>query len=169
MLALLGKKHSDYFLAWGKVNTRAVGMHLPWMIAGPIIALIITALTTAAILAMSSLQNLTLVRVLPLLPAVLILALMNAFGEELAYRAAPLSQLWQVIGKGQALWMSALWFGLGHYYGGISFGAIGATFFTLVAVLFGKAMVETRGLAVPVFMHLLGDVVLYVILALGSA
>lgn len=39
---------------------------------------------------------------------------------------------------------------------------------TLVAVLFGKAMIETKGLAVPVFMHLWGDVVLYVILALSS-
>jgi hypothetical protein len=29
-------------------------------------------------------------------------------------------------------------------------------------------MVETKGLAAPVFMHLWGDVVLYVILALGS-
>jgi hypothetical protein len=65
--------------------------------------------------------------------------------------------------------MTALWFGLGHYYGGISFGAFGAVFFTLVAVLFGKAMLETRGLAIPVFMHLLGDVVLYAIMALGSA
>jgi hypothetical protein len=46
---------------------------------------------------------------------------------------------------------------------------MGALFFTLVAVLFGKAMLETRGLAIPVFMHLLGDVVLFLILALGSA
>jgi hypothetical protein len=67
------------------------------------------------------------------------------------------------------IWMTAIWFGLGHYYGGISFGAMGAIFFTLVAVLSGKAMLETRGLAMPVFMHLLGDVVLYLILALGSA
>jgi membrane protease YdiL (CAAX protease family) len=94
---------------------------------------------------------------------------MNAFGEELAYRAAPLSQLWQVVGKRQAIWMIALWFGLGHYVGGISFGAVGVVYLTLIAVLFGKAMVEIKGLAVPVFMHLWGDVVLYIILALGSA
>lgn len=42
-------------------------------------------------------------------------------------------------------------------------------YLTLVAVIFGKAMVETNGLAIPVFMHLWGDVVLYIILALGSA
>ena len=65
--------------------------------------------------------------------------------------------------------MMASWFGLGHYYGGVSFGAAGVIYLTLLAVLFGKAMVETRGLGVPVFMHLWGDVVLYIILALGSA
>ena len=169
ILALLGQNRKDYFIALGNVNAPAVGMHLPWTIAGPIIALVLTALTTAVILAMNPLADVTFARVMALLPAILILALMNAFGEELAYRAAPLSQLWQIVGKGQALWMTALWFGLGHYYGGISFGAFGAVFFTLVAVLFGKAMLETRGLAIPVFMHLLGDVVLYTILALGSA
>jgi hypothetical protein len=60
---------------------------------------------------------------------------MNAFGEEIAYRAAPLSQLCQIVGKSQAIWMTALWFGLGHYYGGIDFGIMGAAIFTLVAVL----------------------------------
>lgn len=168
ILQLLGHKRRDYFLAWGKVTARAEGMRLPWTIAGPIIALVLTALTTGAILAMGAAPDVPLARVIPLLPAILILALMNAFGEELAYRAAPLSQLWEVVGKRQAIWMTAIWFGLGHYYGGISFGAMGAIFFTLVAVLFGKAMLETRGLAMPVFMHLLGDVVLYAILALGS-
>ena len=143
-------------------------MRLPWKITGPIIALVLTALTTAAILAMNPFPDVTFARVIALLPAILILALMNAFGEELAYRATPLSQLWQIVGKEQALWMTALWFGLGHYYGGISFGVFGAVFFTLVAVLFGKAVVETKGLAMPVFMHLLGDVVHYIILALGS-
>jgi membrane protease YdiL (CAAX protease family) len=167
-LALMGQKRRDYFLVWGNVNAPAVGMRLSWKIAGPIIALVLTALTTTAILAMSSLEDMAFAGIIPLLPAILILALMNAFGEELAYRAAPLSQLWQVVGKRQAIWMTALWFGLGHYYGGISFGAMGAIFFTLVAVLFGKAMLETRGLAMPVFMHLLGDIVLYLILALGS-
>jgi membrane protease YdiL (CAAX protease family) len=169
ILALLGHKRREYIFDFGNVNALAEGMRLRWTIAGPLIALLLTALTTTAIMAMSSLQDLTLVRAVPLLPAIVILALMNAFGEEVAYRAAPLSLLWQVVGKRQAIWMTALWFGLGHYYGGISFGVMGALFFTLVAVLFGKAMLETRGLAMPVFMHLLGDIVLYIILALGSA
>jgi membrane protease YdiL (CAAX protease family) len=168
ILALLGQKRSDYFFAIGNLNAPAVGMRVSWKIAGPLIALLLTALFTAGIVAMNSL-TITIADVLPLLPTVFVLAALNAFGEEMAFRAAPLSQLWQVIGKRQAIWLMALWFGLGHYYGGVSFGAVGVIYLTLIAVLFGKAMLETKGLAVPVFMHLWGDVVLYVILALGSA
>lgn len=168
ILALLGKKRESFFLAFGDVNARAEGMGIRWKIAGPLIALVLTALFTAGIFAMSSLA-ITIADVLPLLPMVFALAVMNAFGEEMVFRAAPLSQLWQIVGKRQAVWLMALWFGLGHYFGGVSFGAAGAVYLTLVAVLFGKAMVETKGLAVPVFMHLWGDVVLYVILAIDSA
>lgn len=168
ILALLGQKRGDFFLALGNVNAPAQGMRLPWKIAGPLIALLLTALFTYGIFAMSSL-TITIADILPILPMVFALALMNAFGEEMAFRAAPLSQLWQIIGKRQVIWLMALWFGLGHYYGGVSFGAVGVVWLTLVAVLFGKAMIETKGLAVPVFMHLWGDVVLYLILALTSA
>jgi membrane protease YdiL (CAAX protease family) len=175
VLALMGRKRGDYFLAFGNVNAPASGIRLPgresplpWSIAGPLIALLLTALFTAGILAMNPF-TMTVADVIPLLPAVFLLALMNAFGEEMFFRAGPLSQLWQVVGKRQAIWMMALWFGLGHYYGGVSFGAMGVVYLTLVAVLFGKAMLETKGLAVPVFMHLWGDVVLFIILALGSA
>ena len=170
VLALLGKKRRDYYFALGDLNAPAVGIRfpwsenpLPWKVAGPLIALLLTALFTAGILAMTPLI-VTAAEVISLLPAVFLLALMNAFGEEMLFRAGPLSQLWQIVGKRQAVWMTALWFGLGHYYGGISFGAMGAVYLTVLAVLFGKAMVETKGLAVPVFMHLWGDVVLYIIL-----
>jgi membrane protease YdiL (CAAX protease family) len=175
-LALLGQKRGNYFLIFGNVNAPVSGMKIPgrdnplsWKITGPLLALLLTALTSAAILALNPLTAEMVVAAIPLLPGVILFALMNAFGEEMAYRAAPLSQLWQVVGKKHAIWMTAVWFGLGHYYGGISFGAIGAVFFTLVAVLFGKAMIETKGLAMPVFMHIWGDVVLYMILATGSA
>jgi membrane protease YdiL (CAAX protease family) len=175
VLVLLGNKSRDYFLTLGDVNAPALGMRLPWRenplpwtIAAPLVTLPLTALITAGILVMNTLARVTIAEVILLLPAVFIFALMNAFGEEMAYRAVPLSQLWQVVGKKQAIWMTALWFGIGHYYGGISFGVMGAVYLTLVAVLFGKAMLETKGLAMPVFMHLWGDVVLYFFLALGT-
>lgn len=168
-LTLFGQKPKNFFLAYGNANAPAFGIRLSWKIAAPLIALPLAGLIGAAILAMNPGMMVKIAEVLPLLPVVLLFALMNAFGEEMAFRAAPLSQLWQVVGKGHAIWMVALWFGLGHYYGGMSFGAIGAVFFTLVAVLFGKAMLDTKGLAVPVFLHLWGDVVLFIFLAIGSS
>jgi membrane protease YdiL (CAAX protease family) len=100
--------------------------------------------------------------------AVLLFAVINAFGKELEFRAVPLSQLWTVVGSRQAIWMTAVWFGLGHYYGGMPSGLPGATFLTLVAVLFGKAMLETKGIAMPVFIHLWGDVLIYAGFAMAA-
>jgi membrane protease YdiL (CAAX protease family) len=168
ILALRGQKPREFFLSVGDLEAPAAGMRLPWKLAGPLLTLVLTALFTAAIFSMNPSIVFDLARIIPLLAPIFLLALMNAFGEELVYRAAPLSQLWQVVGKRQAVWLMALWFGLGHYYGGVSFGPAGVVYLTLIAVLFGKAMVETKGIAMPVFMHLWGDVVLYIILALGS-
>jgi membrane protease YdiL (CAAX protease family) len=103
------------------------------------------------------------------LPAVLLFASMNAFGEEVLYRAAPLAHLWTIVGKNQAIWLTALWFGLGHYYGGIPSGAMGTLLTGLIAVLFGKAMLETHGIVLPTLMHLLGDLVIYLFVALAAA
>ena len=85
-----------------------------------------------------------------------------------AWLGTLLSQLWTVVGKGQAIWMTAVWFGLGHYYGDIPSGPMGAVFSTLVAVLFGKAMLEAKGIVMPVFIHLWGDLLIYTVLAMAS-
>jgi len=57
------------------------------------------------------------VRALPFLPAVLIAAVSNAFNEEMTYKASFLSVLEDVVGKNQALWLMAAYFGIGHFYG----------------------------------------------------
>ena len=49
------------------------------------------------------------------LPLILLSAALNAFGEEGMFRAAPLSALLPVVGPRHALWLTAIWFGLGHY------------------------------------------------------
>ena len=63
----------------------------------------------------------------------------------------------------------AAWFGLGHYYGGIPSGPVGALLTGAVALLFGRAMIETRGLAWPLALHFVGDLVIYVFLALAAS
>lgn len=173
LLVGVGVKRQELFLAVGKLGAPAVGLRLPgignrWLLVGPLLALALTLLFFFGTAAMTGTQLSAVRSVLPWLPAILLFALINAFGEEVIYRAAPLSQLWQVVGERQAVWLTAVWFGLGHYYGGELGGAVYALMAGGVALLYGKAMVETRGIVLPTVMHMLTDVAIYLFLALGA-
>ena len=74
-------------------------------------------------------------RAAPLLPVVLLAAAINAFNEEVTYKASLVSALEGPVGPGQALWMVSAYFGIGHYYG-VPYGLIGvAMAFALVWLL----------------------------------
>jgi len=102
--------------------------------------------------------------ILPWLPLILLSAAMNAFGEEVTYRAATLGTLFPVIGPKHALWMTSLWFGLGHYYGG--FPSDGLVQSGLLALLMGKGMLDTRGLGWSWIIHMTIDTVIYIFIAM---
>ena len=95
-------------------------------------------------------------------------ALLNAFWEEAVFRAAPLSMLQRVVGPGTGVLILAAWFGLGHYYGGIPSGPMGLLATGAVAVLLGRAMIETRGFAWPLALHFAIDFVIFTLIALAS-
>ncbi len=164
------RRREDVFLAVGDLRAPASRRRLPgigssWLAIGSLIALALAALAFAAASVQAGAALPDLATVLPWLPAVVLLAIINAFGEEFLYRAAPLSQLHSVVGTNHAVGLTAVWFGLGHFYGGVPSGVPGALMTGLIALLFGKAMLATRGIALPTFMHMLGDVVIYVFLA----
>ena len=106
-------------------------------------------------------------KVLPLLPAILLFAALNAFNEEVALRASLLAALEPVTGSLPAWWMSALYFGIAHFYG-VPYGWLGIALATFNGWLLGKAMLETRGLAWAWWMHFLQDVAIFVFLAAGA-
>lgn len=175
ILVVSGRRPQDFFFAVGELNAPVEGWSWlrtkkppTWAVFGPLAAIGLTTLLGLGAFMLNPTEEGSLAKVVPLLPATLLFALMNAFGEELAYRAAPLSQLWSAVGKRQAIWMTAVWFGLGHYYGGIPSGLPGAVFLTLIAFLFGKAMLETKGIVMPVFIHLWGDLLVYAVLAMAG-
>ena len=62
----------------------------------------------------------------------------------------------------------SLFFGLGHFYGGVPSGPMGLIATGAVALLFGRAMIETRGLAWPVALHFAIDVVIFTFPAIAS-
>ena len=57
------------------------------------------------------------VKALPFLPAVLLAAALNAFNEEMTYKASFLAVLEEVVGERQALWLMAAYFGILHFSG----------------------------------------------------
>ena len=107
------------------------------------------------------------VKALPFLPAILLAAVLNAFNEEMTYKASFLSVLESAVGKQQALWLMAAFFGIMHFYG-VPYGVIGVLLATFLGWLLGKSMLETRGVFWAWFLHFLQDVWIFAFLAIGS-
>lgn len=106
-------------------------------------------------------------KVVPALPAILLFAAMNAFYEEMTYRASMLATLEPFTGMKHAWAMSALYFGMAHFYG-VPYGWIGVALASFNGWLLGKAMLETRGMFWAWWMHFLQDVVIFIFLAIGA-
>jgi hypothetical protein len=104
--------------------------------------------------------------ILPLVPAILIFAAMNAFSEEVTFRSAFLATLPEDMGKQSRLVLSASYFGLAHYWG-VPYGTVGVVLSGLLGWLLAKIMVETEGLFWPWFIHFLQDIVIYTFMAIG--
>jgi membrane protease YdiL (CAAX protease family) len=169
----LGTRPGEAYLGTGDIRAATTSRKpgstelLRWSTFGPIMLLFLAFVTAWAAAPMLS-GPIDLVAALPYLGLAAIAALLNAFWEEVAYRAAPLSQLGRAVTPATGVLMLAVWFGLGHYYGGIPSGLMGAVLTGAVALLFGRAMIETRGLAWPVALHFVGDLVIYAFLALAA-
>ena len=98
---------------------------------------------------------------------VLLAAALNAFNEEITYRASFLSVLEGPLGQRRALLLTAAYFGILHYYG-IPYGAVGVVLAGLLDWILGKSMLETRGMFWAWFIHFWQDVWIFSFLAIGS-
>lgn len=99
------------------------------------------------------------------LPGVLALAALNTVNEEFQYRQVPLARLHGVVGGAQALWLTALLFGISHFYGQPS-GYIGVALATWFGYLQAKNMEESRGSTWAYLLHFAQDVVIFSFVAL---
>lgn len=106
-------------------------------------------------------------RALITLPAIVVGAAINAFGEEFEFRSMPLARLEPVLGAQQAILIAATLFGLLHY-----FGAPGGPFGVLLAWYLGwiaaKSMIETRGFVWGFTIHFAGDCIIYFFWAMAA-
>lgn len=173
MLALT-RRFERFFLVKGNLSAEAAPipgiMSRPssWRVLGPAIAGAMCLGLLVFIVAFGSLPALSsLSQVLPLLPFILLFAASNAFGEEMIYRAPWLGALEAPVGAAQALLITAVYFGIAHYYG-VPYGVLGVVMAFIPGWLMGKAILETRGLFWAWFIHWCMDIVVFFFIALGS-
>jgi membrane protease YdiL (CAAX protease family) len=108
----------------------------------------------------------TLLRALPLVPAAVLFAAVNAFTEEAYFRASFLSTLHEAIGKTQTLLITLVFFGLAHWLYGSPPGLVGFLMTGFLAWLIGRSMLETKGILWPWIIHFAPDVVIFISYAL---
>jgi hypothetical protein len=173
-LFLLKKSRDAFFLVRGDTSAPVepvrwldIKQGERWNKLGRNFALILS-LGTLAFLVFAGRPPMDIViRALPFLPAVFLVAALNAFNEEMTYKASFLSVLEDVVGKHQTLWLMAAYFGIGHFYG-IPYGVIGVLMAGFLGWFLGKSMLETRGLWWAWFIHFIQDVLIFAFLAIGS-
>jgi len=174
VLLLLGYTRKQFFLVKGDLRAPVEPVRLPgfpnqdnWMRFGRMWAVFITVGTLAFLFIAGRPSGSALLQAVPILPAVLLFAAMNAFSEEMTYRSALLAPLEGVVGPRQALYMTALFFGIGHFYG-VPYGVMGVVLASFLGWMLGKAMLETRGFFWAWFIHFLQDVAIFSFMAVGS-
>lgn len=174
VLFLLKKQANAFFLVMGDVKAPVEPVKLlgikegeHWNKLGRNFSVIISSGTLAFLVIAGRPPLDMLVRALPFLPAIFLAAMLNAFNEEITYKASFLSVLENVVGKQQALWLMAAYFGIGHFYG-VPYGVIGVMLAGFLGWFLGKSMLETRGLWWAWFIHFWQDVLIFSFLAIGS-
>jgi membrane protease YdiL (CAAX protease family) len=173
-LFILKKKRTAFFLAVGDTSAAVepvkwlgVKTGEKWNTLGRLFAIILS-LGTLTFLVIAGRPPLDIViKALPFLPVILLAAVLNAFTEEINYKASFLSVLEDVVGKHQALWLMAAYFGIWHFYG-VPYGVIGVILAGFLGWLLGKSMLETRGLFWAWFLHFVQDVFIFAFLAIGA-
>ena len=99
--------------------------------------------------------------------AIVALAALNAFNENMTYRAAPLATLEPAIGSSQAMLLTAVLFGVGHFYG-VPYGIVGVVMAGALGWILNKTMLETGGFVWPWFIHFCQDALVFSFMALGA-
>jgi hypothetical protein len=173
-LLVIKRRPNTFFLTAGDIHAPAepvrwLGIERPisWSRLGPISAVCIS-LGVLVFLLLSGVPSLDSIgSVLPLLPVILLFASMNAFSETMSFRAPMLATLHEVVGKQHTLILTAAYFGIAHFYG-VPYGLVGVVMAGVLGWFLGKAMLETRGLVWPWFIHFCQDALIFTFIAIGS-
>jgi CAAX amino terminal protease family. len=163
----------DLFLRVGQLNApvkseRILWFRSPlrWWHLGPLIVLIF-ALALIAFLFYNLRPNFSqLTQHWQLFPWAIATAALNAANEEFQFRCVPLAHLRNVLPLREGVWLTAVFFGLAHYFGQPS-GWLGVGMATIAGFIWAKSMVETRGAGWAFGIHFVQDLVIFYFLAMS--
>jgi membrane protease YdiL (CAAX protease family) len=97
----------------------------------------------------------------------LAVAVFNAANEEFQFRSVLLAHLRGILRPGEAILLTAAFFGLGHYYGQPS-GPLGVLMAGFAGWIWARSMIETRGGVWAFLIHLVQDIVIFAFLAVSA-
>jgi membrane protease YdiL (CAAX protease family) len=163
----------DLFLRIGKLNApvkpeRILWFRSPlrWWHLGPLIIMIFGMAMTAFLLSHLRPDFWQLSQHWQLFPWAVATAALNAANEEFQFRCVPLAHLRNVLPLREGVWITAVFFGLAHYFGQPS-GWLGVIMATIAGFVWAKSMVETRGVGWAFGIHMLQDIVIFYFLAMS--
>lgn len=166
-LLILGYRRRDFFLIRGDLRTPIEPVPLlgfpkpaPWPHFGLQWGIYIAAALAIVQYLLLRPSGELMVKVIPILPSILFYAALNAFNEEITYRSPMLTTLEPVGGSKHALWLSAYFFGIAHYFGAPG-GLLGGLLSIFMGWILGKGMVETRGFFWSWWIHFLSDIAIF--------
>ena len=170
-----GVTRRDLFLSRGDLAAPAqplpfVGLRkpIPWTVFGPAL-LVVFGVALPLFLYFTVYPDFTeRGRILRCLPWILLVAALNAANEEFQFRSVLLAHLRNVVSPAEGALLTAVLFGLGHYYGQPS-GPIGVVMAGIAGWLWARSMIETRGFVWAFFIHMVQDVVILSFLAVATA
>ena len=105
-------------------------------------------------------------RLLALLPLAVATSALNAANEEFQHRSVLLARLRNVIPLKEACLLTAVLFGLDHYFGQPS-GWSGVLMAGTAGWIWAKSMIETRGFTCAFASHFVQDLVIFIFLAMS--
>ena len=175
-LTLLGSglTRRDLFLCKGDLAAPAgpipfLGLRkpIPWTWLGPAVILVF-ALALAPYLYLTVHPNFSVSdRIIRTFPWSLAVATLNAASEEFQFRCVLLAHLKGKFPAGEAILLTAAFFGIGHFYGQPS-GALGVLMAGFAGWIWARSMVETRGGLWAFLIHMVQDMVIFTFLAVGA-
>ena len=170
-----GLTRRDLFLCKGNLAAPAgsipfLGLRksIPWTWLGPVIIFVFAA-ALGPYLYLTVYPNFNVSeRIIRTMPWSIAVAALNAASEEFQFRSVLLAHLKGKFAAGEAVLLTAVFFGVGHFFGQPFRSARRADGRGLRGWIWARSMVETRGGVWAFVIHMLQDMVIFIFLAVAA-